>query len=104
MVHVMWRAEILFERVPIVWILVGLLFQASGLYLGFEYSMAFLYMIIGAFCFAFGVALLIFRMREKPKASEKTRLSPQFISAGETQVMPTQSRPAETPPKPSNDA
>ena len=85
----MFRAEIIHERVPIVWILVGLLFQASGLYLGFDYSLAFLFMIIGAFCFAFGVAILVFRMREKPKASEKTRLSPQFISAGATQVMPS---------------
>ena len=82
MVNVMWRANIIFERIPIVWILVGLLFQASGLYLGFDYSLAFIYMMVGAFCFAFGIAIFVFRTREKPKASEKTRLSPQFISAG----------------------
>lgn len=103
MVHDMWRAEIIFERVPIVWILVGLLFQASGLYLGFDYSLAFLYMIIGAFCFAFGVAILVFRMREKPRAPEKTRLSPQFISAGATQVMPSSSREEEAPAESTND-
>ena len=94
----MWRADIIFERVPIVWILVGLLFQASGLYLGFDYALSFLYMIIGAFCFAFGVAILVFRMRERPKAPEKTRLSPQFISAGATTTsMRFLKRPAPAP-------
>lgn len=99
----MWRADIVFERVPIVWILVGLLFQASGLYLGFDYSLSFLYMIIGAFCFAFGVAMLVLRLREKPKASEKTRLSPQFISAGTPQAMASPARHEASSPESSDD-
>lgn len=77
------------ERVPLVWVLVGLLFNATGLYLGFDFGLTFVYLIVGWFCAAFGIALLVFRWREKPRVTEQTRLSPNFISAGQTQVVPT---------------
>jgi hypothetical protein len=77
------------ERVPLVWILVGLLFNATGLYLGFEFGLTFVYMIVGWFCCAFGISLLVFQLREKPRTTDRTRLSPNFISAGKTQVFPT---------------
>jgi len=80
---------IIFERIPIVWVLLGLLFNAAGLYLGFEYSLAFGYMIIGWFCLAYGLALIVIRRMEGPtKATDKTRLSPKFISVGSTVMMP----------------
>ena len=79
---------IIFERLPIVWFLLGLLFNAVGLYLGFEYSLAFGYMIVGWFCCAYGIALYVFRLRERPKSSAATRLSPNFISVGSTEAMP----------------
>ncbi len=78
----------IFERLPMVWFLVGLLFNAAGLYLGFEYSLAFGYMIVGWFCCAYGVALFVFRLQERPRTSAATRLSPNFISAGSTVMMP----------------
>ena len=37
----MSRFSIVQERVPLVWILVGLLFNAAGLYLGFEFGLTF---------------------------------------------------------------
>ena len=80
---------IVFERIPMVWFLLGLLFNAGGLYLGFDYTLAFVYMMIGWFCCAYGLALFFFRMREKPKKSKERRLSPHFISAGATTVFPT---------------
>ncbi len=78
----------IFERLPMVWFLLGLLFNTAGLYLGFEYSLAFGYMIIGWFCCAYGVVLFVFRLRERPRTSAATRLSPNFISAGSTVIMP----------------
>ena len=78
----------IFERLPMVWFLLGLLFNAAGLYLGFEYSLAFGYMIIGWFCCAYGVVLFVFRLRERPRTSAATRLSPNFMSAGSTTIMP----------------
>ena len=85
----MFRATPIYERVPVVWILVGLLFSASGLYLGFDYSLSFWYLVIGMACFAFGVAIIVLRRLERPRAPEGTRLSPNFISAGATQIMPS---------------
>ncbi len=78
----------IFERLPMVWFLLGLLFNSAGLYLGFEYSLAFGYMIVGWFCCAYGVALFVFRLQERPRTSAATRLSPNFISAGSTVIMP----------------
>jgi len=79
---------IVFERLPMVWFLLGLLFNATGLYLGFEYSLSFGYMLVGWFCCAYGLALFVFRFQERPRASAATRLSPEFVQAGATVVMP----------------
>jgi hypothetical protein len=78
----------IFERLPIVWFLLGLLFISAGLYLGFDYSLAFGYMMIGLFCCAYGLALFVFRLGAHPSKAAATRLSPTFISAGATVMMP----------------
>ena len=78
----------IFERLPMLWLLVGLLFNATGLYLGFEYSLSFAYMIVGWICSAYGLALFMFRLWERPRTSAATRLSSEFISAGATVIMP----------------
>ena len=85
-----------FERLPIVWFLLGLLFNAAGLYLGFEYSLSFGYLIVGWFCCAYGLAILVFRFQERPKTTAATRLSPNFVSAGATVIMPAVPKAAET--------
>ena len=81
--------NIVFERLPMVWFLLGLLFNTLALYLGFEASTFFVYMIIGWGCCIYGLALFALRKMEKPKQSAKTKLSPNFISAGATTIMPT---------------
>ena len=80
--------SIVFERLPMVWFLLGLLFNALALYLGFEASMFFVYMIVGWGCCIYGLALFVLQKMEKPKQSEKTKLSPNFISAGANTAMP----------------
>ena len=40
--------ESIYNRIPQIWILMGLMFFASGLYLGFEYKMVFAYLGMGA--------------------------------------------------------
>ena len=79
------------ERVPMVWFLLGLLFNAAGLFLGFEFSVAFGYMIVGWLCCVFGIVLYVLQLMEPKKQSEKTRLSSGFISAGTTAEMPAMS-------------
>jgi hypothetical protein len=79
---------IVFERLPMVWLLLGLLFIAAGLYLGFEYKLTFVYLIVGAFCSLYGLLLFIFLRIERPRKSATSTLSPNFISAGDTMATP----------------
>lgn len=82
-----------------VWFLLGLLFNAAGLYLGFDYALTFVYLMVGWFCCAYGLTLYIFRLREKPKKSESRRLSPHFISAGTAAAFPAQQSDDTPPPR-----
>ena len=84
----MQQFSAILERHPMIWFLLGQLFISTGLYLGFEYSLAFGFMIVGGFCCAFGLALFVFRLRERPRASAATPLFPDFISAGSTVMVP----------------
>ena len=79
----------IFERLPQVWILVGLLIMASGIYLGFDYSIVFVYLGLGVLCFLYGVVLFVLLALEGPKKTNVRPLSREFISIGETVVMPT---------------
>lgn len=71
-----------------VWFLLGLLFNAAGLFLSFEFSVAFGYMIVGWLCCVFGIVIYVLQRMEPQKKSAKTRLSSGFISAGATVEMP----------------
>ena len=51
----MWLPKPVYERIPEFWVLLGLLFFALGLYIGFDYVLTFLYLAIGAGCFVRGV-------------------------------------------------
>ena len=81
------RADI-FERAPMVWLLLGLLLISGGLYLGFDHALTFVYVLVGIFCALYGPLLFFFKKREQPQHASKRTLSPNFISAGSTVVMP----------------
>ena len=89
--------NIITERLPMVWFLLGLLFNALALYLGMEHGMFFVYLILGWGCCAYGLAIFFLQLRERPKQAQKTRLSPNFISAGETTMMPAVQSESEEP-------
>lgn len=74
--------NIVFERLPVVWVLLGLLFNTLGLYIGFGSGLSLAFFAIGLFCFAYGVTVFVLQHIQKPEKSTATRLSPQFISAG----------------------
>ena len=78
----------IFERLPQVWLLLGLLFISGGLYLGFDYGLSFAYIMVGAICSLYGLVLFGFMLREKPSRMNPRPLSRDFISAGSTVVMP----------------
>lgn len=85
----MQLVTIIFERIPMVWFLLGLLFFATGLYLGLDYTLSFGYLIVGLTCCAYGVTLFFFRLMERPRKSAPRPLSRNFISAGATVIFPS---------------
>ena len=58
-----------YERIPQVYFLVGLLLIADGLYLGFEYVLAFYYIGFGLICCCYGVAIFILRLQNRQDQS-----------------------------------
>lgn len=46
----MWIPTSIYERLPQAWLLLGLLFMSSGLYLGFDYSWSLFYYVVGVAC------------------------------------------------------
>jgi len=78
----------IFERLPQAWVLVGLLFISTGLYLGFDFSFVFVYLGIGVICTGYGLALFVVLTLDGPKKVNPRPLSRGFISMGSTVIMP----------------
>ncbi len=57
----MWLPDSIYDRVPQFWLLMGLLFFAFGLYLGFEFELIFVYLGLGVFCV--GRSIWIYKIR-----------------------------------------
>ena len=89
----------IFERLPQVWVLLGLLIIATGLYVGFDYSIVFVYLGIGVLCFVYGLALFVLLLLDGPRKSNTRPLSRDFISIGSAAIMPAS--PADQEPTPS---
>jgi len=69
----MWLAIPVYERLPQLWFLMGLLFIANGLYLGIDLAISLGYIAVGGLCCAYGVGIALIRMRHrqnKPASSE----------------------------------
>ena len=63
----------IYERVPQFWLLLGLLFMSSGTYLGFDYSLSFLYFAVGFVCCAWSTKIFVMRAhyRNAPQAAQQ---------------------------------
>ena len=66
----MWIPASIYERLPQFWLLLGLLFITTGLYLGFEFVLSFYYIVLGGLCCVYSLA--IFMMRLTYRSGEKT--------------------------------
>ena len=74
----MWLPKTVYERVPQYWLVLGLLFMSSGMYLGFEYRLSYFFFGIGLICalwsmWAFSVRL---RSRTTPRDAESNFTQP----------------------------
>ncbi len=101
----MWPPKPVYERYPQMWFLLGLLFIATGLYLGFEFSFSFVYVMVGFFCCVFGAALFTLRLVERPKAqaASESRKPIHFDSADAIQTVPSENSTASSTEQPVND-
>ena len=61
----MWLPTPVYERIPQFYFLVGLLFMANGLYLGFEFAIAFYYIGFGLISCSYGVAIFLMRLQNR---------------------------------------
>ncbi len=68
----MWIPTPVYERIPQVWFLLGLLFIANGLYIGLDIAIAFGYAAIGFSCCIYGIGIAIVRIRHRRKQPEST--------------------------------
>ena len=57
----------IYERIPQFWMLIGLMFFAFGLYLGFDYQLIFVYLALGFLCV--GHSLWIFQERRSSRSN-----------------------------------
>ena len=71
---IMWLPAPVYERIPQFWFLLGLLFIAAGLYLGFEYVLSFYYCALGGLCCVYGLAIFLMRLnyRQNRPVAEQT--------------------------------
>lgn len=61
----MWLAKSVFGRIPQFYFLVGLLFVADGLYLGFDFKLAFYYIGFGLINCAFAIGMFMVSMQNR---------------------------------------
>jgi hypothetical protein len=63
----MWVPTPLYERIPQFWLLLGLLFIALGLYVGFDFELIFFYLALGIVCVTRGIWIQMLRTRYRDK-------------------------------------
>ncbi len=61
----MWLPAPIYARIPQICFLLGLLFFAGGLYLGFEYVLSYYYLGLGVLCCMYAVVIFLLRRRSR---------------------------------------
>ena len=74
----MWLPTPIYERVPQFWLLLGLLFISSGVYLGFDYRLSFAYLVVGVVCVAWSLTVFLRRYHHRNDPARKP--IPTFVS------------------------
>ena len=73
----MWIPTPIYERIPQFYVLIGLLFMSSGLYLGFDFKLTFVYLGTGIFCFVWGLRIFLMRLvYRKARAEQQLEAEP----------------------------
>ena len=91
----MWLPTPIYKRIPQFWFLLGLLFFANGLYLGFEFTVSFWYIAVGITCCAYSAGVLAVRIRNRQVAQ---RVQQTASPAESALTEPDHAEPANTEP------
>ena len=70
----MWIPTPVYERIQQFWLLLGLLFMSSGTYLGFDYSLSFVYFGVGFVCCIWSLWIFSMRLRNREEVKDQQRL------------------------------
>jgi len=68
----MWLPAPIYERLPQVWFLIGLMFFAFGLYLGLDYDLIYGYFGLGAVSIIYSIWLLQTRRKHREESSQSS--------------------------------
>jgi hypothetical protein len=71
----MWLPTPVYERLPQIWFLLGLLFITGGLYLGLDYPISFLYGALGILCCLSGICVALLRLRHRREHDDQQDFS-----------------------------
>ena len=67
----MWLPASVYERLPVFWLIAGVLFMSSAVYFGFGYKWSVYYFATGVVSVLWSVGILVARSRKRnAKASE----------------------------------
>ncbi len=66
----MWLPTPVYERIPQFWLLLGLLFLSCGTYLGFDFSLSFLYFGVGFICCLWSLWIFSMRLRSRKEPQQ----------------------------------
>ena len=61
----MWLPRHVYERAPQFWFLLGLLFMTAGVYVGFEYTISYVYIGVGFFSVAWSFIIHVQRAKHR---------------------------------------
>ena len=61
----MWLPTPIYERLPQFWLLLGVLFMASGTFLGFDFGLTFVYFAVGFSCCMWSMWAFTMRLRNR---------------------------------------
>ncbi len=61
----MWLPTPFYERAPLFWLLLGVLFITAALWVGFDRLLAFIYFGVGCFCVAWGFGIYVMRGKHR---------------------------------------
>ena len=73
----MWLPASVYERIPLFWLLIGVLFVAGAFYFGFSYPLSYTYLGLGLLCVIWSGCVIGLRMRRNRHDAQQAQSAEQ---------------------------